>query len=395
MHLIYTVLLCSTLFIFYTPSAALRANPQSPCASLCGNISSTSGDEISCYDDAYADTSVGQQFQACIACEINSTSVDPGTGSTDLQWLLYNLRYTVSYCLWGYPDNPNVTDVPCLTQPACGGYQSNIEYNNLSSSVGAYDYCTGFNTLMESPCSNCLIELSTEYYMANFFTLLIAGCRQEPSPGKTLSISGNPFSTNSVVITTPLASGLSSSSSGGISLGGKVGIAVGGIVFLLFVTGFTIVCCGKRRRRRVLAEENRFRQTSFSGPLGGLTSWQQQNHPERRLTEESPATDSQTQWQHGWENGSEHTFSPYMSQYNSPVSANDALGEKHRGWHGPAISAVVEQKEREIEMQRLGHEMGQDAESRGFTVQQPPIIRNPVPIAREKSKEKEAFPTGF
>ena len=88
MHLIYTVLLYSTLVIFYTPSSALRANPQSPCASLCGNISSTSGDEISCYDAAYTDTPTGQQFEACIACEINSTSVDPGTGSTDVQWLL-------------------------------------------------------------------------------------------------------------------------------------------------------------------------------------------------------------------------------------------------------------------------------------------------------------------
>ena len=98
-----------------------------------------------------------------------------------------NLRYTMSSCLWGYPDNSTVlstvcyqsksqdnfcTDFsqPCITNPACGLYQTKMEYDSLASNASTFDYCSGFDglaTLQQPRCLSCLQQLSDDFYMSN------------------------------------------------------------------------------------------------------------------------------------------------------------------------------------------------------------------------------------
>lgn len=97
---------------------ALLVAPSSPqCADLCGNeLSSTSGQEITCEDAAYASSTYGATFQACLACELSSTYVDAATNQSDLQWGLYNLRFALAWCLFGFDNNTAITETPCITR---------------------------------------------------------------------------------------------------------------------------------------------------------------------------------------------------------------------------------------------------------------------------------------
>ncbi len=80
------LLLCALLT---ASTHAILVAPSSQCAVQCGNVlSSTSGSDLTCSDSGYAGSVTGQTFENCIACELNSTYVDPVTKQTDLQWLL-------------------------------------------------------------------------------------------------------------------------------------------------------------------------------------------------------------------------------------------------------------------------------------------------------------------
>jgi hypothetical protein len=104
------------LFLLPSLSHALLVAPNSPCAASCGNnLLATSGAEITCQDQSYGTTTYGATFETCINCEIGSTYVDPQSGMNDLQAALYNVRFALSWCLFGYDNNTQVTDSQCLT----------------------------------------------------------------------------------------------------------------------------------------------------------------------------------------------------------------------------------------------------------------------------------------
>jgi hypothetical protein len=69
-------------------AVALKAVPSAQCSSVCGNISATTQEEIVCNDFDLSNKDQGKVFQACIKCQMNSTAVDPGTGETDLHWMI-------------------------------------------------------------------------------------------------------------------------------------------------------------------------------------------------------------------------------------------------------------------------------------------------------------------
>ena len=95
----------------------LLVNPSSPCADQCGNVlDSTSGSEISCEDANYGSAVYGGTFKTCLTCELSSTYVDPSTKYSDLQFGLYNLRFALSWCLFGWENNTSVLNTPCLTR---------------------------------------------------------------------------------------------------------------------------------------------------------------------------------------------------------------------------------------------------------------------------------------
>lgn len=97
-------------------SRALLVAPNSPCASSCGNqLTTTSIAEITCFDQDYASNTYGAAFQSCINCEVASTYVDPVSNMSDTQALLYNVRFALASCLYGWDDFTPTIESQCLT----------------------------------------------------------------------------------------------------------------------------------------------------------------------------------------------------------------------------------------------------------------------------------------
>jgi hypothetical protein len=114
------------------------------------------------------------------------------------------------------------------------------------------------------------------------------------------------------------------------------------------------------------------------------STWQQNHGSQQQMTHatpysESPATDR------GWD-GEKH-FSPYSSQYNSPVSALDGTMAGRDWYQGSnmGMGAPPPMPEtHEIEMDRIHNGWEEDVATRGFTTT--PIIRAPMP-----TKEKMGY----
>lgn len=324
------------------PTGALMVAPGSPCSTSCGNVlSSTSPDEMVCQESNYPSSSAGIVFQNCIKCETGSTYASE-KGETDVHSLLYNLRFNLGYCLWGDMNNKNVGSNPCLTSMACEPFRDAISIGNYTSKIPTYDYCSKWESHRVGPCTSCLAQLDegrNGHFFSNYVLTLEAACQQRPSNGSTVSIQGGVFETTQVVITTPMPTyaTLPTPDYGPVSLGARVGIAFGGLAFILSIIGFCIVFNGKRRRRAFLRElEQR----------NGGQGWP---HPKGRYGNngdmlETPASQKPLR---GWDESpvSAHTettavpryFSPYNSNYNSPVSATDA-GLTAAGINWPALS---------------------------------------------------------
>lgn len=161
------------------------------------------------------------------------------------------------------------------------------------------------------------------------FLTLVAGCQQMPAAGQLLAFSGSIFGPTAITVLTPGATASASAtpnSGASLSTGASVGIAIGAIVLVLIVLGVTVICCGKRRRVARLAERQRQIEnySSFGGGLGGIVPVTQPLN-----TRWAPATrgeipqDVSPSSAGGYE--SDKHFTPYTSQYNSPVSARDML----------------------------------------------------------------------
>jgi len=221
---------------------------------------------------------------------------------------------------------------------ACAPFYDAVSFRNYSTSVSAFDYCNHWEGSRVGPCTSCLVQLPNGHFLSNYITMLDAACQQKPGNGSTISIQGSPFETTPVVITTPSPTyaTVPTPDYGPISLGARVGIAFGAFAFILAIIGFCIVCNGKRRRRAFLRE---LEQRNGQG-------WP---HPKARYGNnnndmlETPASQKPLT---GWDESpvSAHTettavpryFSPYNSNYNSPVSATDAITAASVNW--PALS---------------------------------------------------------
>ena len=145
-----------------------------------------------------------------------------------------------------------------------------------------------------------------------------------------------------------------------MSLGTRIGIAIGGLCVLLAAIGFTIVCCGKRRRRAKIAERQR-RAEEYTGfgsmnrvlPAPRVTTKWESNMSE--VQEESPMSANAYL-------NDKHGFSPYSSQYNSPVSARDAVAPQQwewpqqQGYEMEKVRSVGTPVDKEAEDQRLHQE---------------------------------------
>ncbi len=207
-------------------------------------------------------------------------------------------------------------------------------------------------------CGPCLVPLNDGIYLNNYLTVLEAACEQKPAPGTTVSISGDIFGTTPIAIVTPEISysSVPAPDYGPVSLGARVGIAFGGLAFILLAVGVFIICNGKRKRRAYLRElESRH----------GGQPWP---HPKMRYDGggsngdmfETPVSQKPLR---GWESESPvsaHTdgpypryFSPYSSQYNSPVSGPEGPGGPS-AVHWPTLP-TQEQLDQLIQAQSPAH----------------------------------------
>ena len=215
---------------------------------------------------------------------------------------------------------------------------------------------------MVEECSPCLQPLEDGIYLSNYVMILEAGCQQKPKPGSTVSIDGDPFGGEPIEVIPPEVtySTVPTPDYGPVSLGARVGIAFGGLAFILAVTGFCIVCIGKRRRRAFLRElERRQRgqgwphpKTRYGGGNGGDGSGGGGGGGGGLDMHETPLSQKPLR---GWENESPVSaqnegpfpryFSPYTSQYNSPVAGPEAGGPSTGNWPSQQqLSQMIQQQ---------------------------------------------------
>ncbi|KAI1468559.1 uncharacterized protein F4812DRAFT_373457 [Daldinia caldariorum] len=303
-------------------SAALLVADGSPCGTKCGNVlSSTTSDMIVCDDSAYSLSSPGQVYQACIGCESTSSYTTPNgaQNKSDLQYMLYNMRYAVNVCLFEAATNP------CITSFACGNIQSAIQYGNLTSSSSIYDYCDKWTDYNLDKCHACLTSSSNSNYLNNYISILDGACRLRLEPPATLPLQGNIFSTDVVNVTepTPTATFAPPGLKGPLDAGAIAGIVVGGIVVLLVILGCGVVLNGKRRRKAYLRRREQTAKNWPSTHGGGEMYETPVSQKPLRGWEDSPiSAATQTTFP--------PYFSPYSSQYNSPVSAFE--GPSNMAW---------------------------------------------------------------
>ncbi|KAF9881196.1 lpxtg-domain-containing protein [Colletotrichum karsti] len=360
----------SALSLWLGHATAIHVAKGSPCETLCGNVlDATTKNDVVCKETDYSGSAAGSVYQQCVSCELTS---DYATETqTDVQWLLYNLRYAISYCIYGFPENPNVGSSPCLTRTACEPFQNAIKYGDLASNGTEYDYCTEWDHNLVGGCTSCL-RAGDNHYLTNFITILDAGCQQRPDPGQTISVEGSPFSKTSVNVTdpTPTNTYVPNYDNGPLSLGAKVGIAIGGVLLILGLTGFCIVWNGKRRRRAFLKRlemKQKGPSAGWPSPLNvaGLNGTPLSQRP-LRSWDDTPNSSRPTR---GWDESplspqGEKTFpryfSPYSSQYNSPVSGTEAPNMQ---W--PAQGAS-HQNQQQSQQQETGLALGGDDSEQGW-----------------------------
>lgn len=63
--------------------------PNSPCSSVCsGNPQNTLENDVVCLDHDYFNTTDGEAYRKCVACELGSTAVDTANNQSDVEWAL-------------------------------------------------------------------------------------------------------------------------------------------------------------------------------------------------------------------------------------------------------------------------------------------------------------------
>lgn len=278
--------------LLLTPKAlSLQVTPNSPCATLCmddpsqnisdPNTSNTYPSDIVCADADYENTPVGRKFESCVNCLRNSTAT--GAGENDQSWFLYNIRYGLASCVFGFTNVSDAQSTPCSTDTSCGPLQQALENGNLvPNNESTYSYCSADNNALLGSslgsCISCLQDDSTETYLANFVMVLQAGCVEQPTVGTNIGIRGNIFSSTLINITfpgdNPSSSANNTSKKNGLTEGAIIGIVVGLVVLAIFAIALLFICYRKRRYNKSIKRltsplDPRFGSKNISSPNSG------------------------------------------------------------------------------------------------------------------------------
>jgi hypothetical protein len=225
------------------------------------------------------------------------------------------------------------------------------------SVANQYGYCeansSSFMGSFQQTCENCLRDTTETLYLANCehepslyrysalltrqFIVLIAleaGCAQRPVPGALVGLDGGLFEDKKVNITSPIvATGTKHKS---LTVGAIIGIAVGGVVFLLIVAAVIFICMRKRAARRNIrvksALDSRYGNKEISSPINGAYgdpnaagSFQNGNYSNYQsisLSKILPSIKTSL---------NEHDYQPKEDHYShSPPYYNKTSSEDHR-----------------------------------------------------------------
>ncbi|KAI0150185.1 hypothetical protein GGR57DRAFT_473085 [Xylariaceae sp. FL1272] len=298
----------------------------SPCEKSCGNVlDGLSADQVVCDDAAYSSSFSGQVFKSCVTCETTSTylATDGNQTQSDLGSMLWNMRYAANQCIFHSNDYQI-----CSTSRACEPFKAALEYGNFSTSVLPYGYCSQWGDAdFLTKCSNCLLA-SNSPILRNFISVLDGACTELVQPPNLISLDGGSIFSNSKVNVTESAATEAvhtHNTVGPLTYGALAGIVIGGVVVLLALVGCGVVINGKRHRKRYLRKrEDQMR--NWPTPQAGGGDMFETPISQRPLRGggwgDSPisAATADGSFPQG------RYFSPYSSQYNSPVSAVDGPG---------------------------------------------------------------------
>ncbi|RMZ75537.1 hypothetical protein DV738_g5403, partial [Chaetothyriales sp. CBS 135597] len=137
-------------------SGAFQYVPGSSCQSICAN-GSLDADAV-CLDAEFNSTAGGRRVRSCVGCLLNSTAVDTATNETDVEFGLLALRFTLSSCMFGIPDERVSLSSPC--QVTCTPLNTSISYDldrTPSDNSARLDYCTvaQFDDITINNCAFC------------------------------------------------------------------------------------------------------------------------------------------------------------------------------------------------------------------------------------------------
>ncbi|KAH8882858.1 hypothetical protein GQ53DRAFT_440719 [Thozetella sp. PMI_491] len=242
-------------------ASSIQVTPNSPCSASCldsptGDVTSaaasnTKNSDITCEDRLYG-SAAGQKWKKCMTCLQNSTFVNKE--ENDLSWFLYNMRYGLSNCIFGFPNATGVGSTPCSTSTACGTLEDAFAEGILSpGTTPEYSYCSVGGSAITGPfaakCVACVGASGDTTILANYVVALEAGCQQQPLAGKTISMNDTVFSSSIIGAVDPSATPQPSSGGGGVSVGTVAGIIVA--IVLAIGAVVTFFCCRRLRRRRL------------------------------------------------------------------------------------------------------------------------------------------------
>ncbi|KAJ5632436.1 hypothetical protein N7490_008775 [Penicillium lividum] len=261
----------------------LRVTSGSSCTDSCnkwGSATNTTADEISCVDAAYNNTVKGRDFKECITCELESTFEDDTTGETDVNWGLYNLRFAISTCVFGYPESISNVSSPCPV--ACGTVQDAVEFeidDPTVDNLGAWCDTTSFADNVINTCEFCYNLTTNQLYLANFLESIRYNCHFPTTSGDEFDISPTRIFKESLLpsslsLTTP------GSSSSHVNLGLVIALPV--LAFIIICLGIGTCCYFYIRYRRKRTRQSRYQDhlyarwndTTITTPKQG--EWNQQ-----------------------------------------------------------------------------------------------------------------------
>ncbi|KAK5663008.1 hypothetical protein OQA88_6422 [Cercophora sp. LCS_1] len=348
---------------------ALQVTPNSPCASICQDqadfdvsaplSSNTKNTDIFCRD-ALHDGPAGTKWKSCMTC-LQESTFSQGN-ENDQMWFLYNMRYSLAFCLFSYPNATGAGSTPCSTSMACGPLAESVKHGILNQKdMTAFSYCdvgdgSGKDTPTYDRCHSCVSAEGRTEYLANYVIALKAGCLQRPPVGQVIGLNDTVFAPTTITIIDPLSLIKAPEEKGlpGTTIAGIVG---GALAFLLILSAILFICYRKRKNRRARAEFEAARHSQARHRHQSSISFQCQTHAmsprfwpggeEARSVHEVMADEQRPTQQHPGEKSRRSSlWKPHnsISSYENSLESTSEKGRDspyYEGFTAPKKGTVV------------------------------------------------------